>query len=247
MLLSLEGISKRYRTPGGERVALDDVSLQLERGQMLGVYGPSGAGKTTLLRIAAGLQAPDSGAVIYDGERLDRMPSSERKRYRRREISCVWASTSQSWQERLSALDHVALALLVDRSDHRAATRRAREALAACEAEHCASMELHELSDGERQRVAIARALITEPRLLLADRPACSLSLVEQEAIMTLLYALAREARVAVLITDSDAEALLRAEPVLYLREGRLVNPQDAGERGRLYRFPQPTDRRAAL
>jgi len=244
MLLSLQGISKRYRTPSGERVALQDVSLQLERGQMLGVYGPSGSGKTTLLRIAAGLQAPDSGAVIYDGERLDRMPSSERKRHRRREISCVWAS--EPWQERLSALDHVAVALLVDRSDHRAATRRAHEALAACEAEHCASMELHELSDGERQRVAIARALVTEPRLLLADRPACSLSLIEQEAIMTLLYALAREARVAVLITDSDAEALLRAEPVLYLCEGRLVNPQDADEHGRLYRFPSPADRRAA-
>jgi ABC-type lipoprotein export system ATPase subunit len=245
MLLELEGVSKRFRTPTGERVALDGVSLGLDRGQMLGIYGPSGSGKTTLLRIAAGLQAPDSGAVIYDGERLDRMQASERKRHRRREISCVWAS--QSWQERLTVLDHVAVALLVDRSDHRAAERRAREALAACEAEHCAHAELHELSDGERQRVAIARALVTEPRLLLADRPASSLSLIEQEQIMTLLHALARDARVAVLITDSDAEALLRAEPVLYLRQGKLVNPEPAGVRGRLYRLPAPADRGAAL
>jgi len=236
MLLSLEGISKRYRTRGGERVALADVSLTLERGQMLGVYGPSGAGKTTLLQIAAGLQAPDSGAVFYDGERLDAMSASERQRYRRREISCVWATGP--WQERLSVLDHVALALLVDRSDHRAAHRRACEALAACEATHCANAELYELSEGERQRVAIARALITEPRLLLADRPARSLSLIEQEAIMTLLDALAREARVAVLITDSDAEALLHADPVLYLREGRLVGAQAPDAHGRLYRFP---------
>jgi putative ABC transport system ATP-binding protein len=95
--------------------------------------------------------------------------------------------------------------------------------------------------------VAIARALVTEPRLLLADRPASSLSLIEQEEIMTLLHALARDARVAVLITDSDAEALLHAEPVLYLREGRLVNPEPAGERGRLYRLPSPVDRGAAL
>jgi putative ABC transport system ATP-binding protein len=245
MLLSLQQVSKRFRTPGGERVALDGVSLELARGQMVGVYGPSGAGKTTLLRIAAGLQAPDGGTVVYNGERLDQMPATERQRYRRREISCVW--TAQSWQERLSVLDHVAVALLVDRRDHRGAERRAREALLACEVEHCVDMELAELSDGERQRVAIARAIVTEPRLLLADRPACGLSLIEQEAIMTLLATLAHEAKVAVLITDSDAEALLRAQPVLYLRDGKLVNPEPVGGRGRVYRFPPASSRAAAL
>ncbi len=245
MLLSLQRICKRYAVSGGERVALDDVSLELERGQIVGIYGPSGAGKTTLLRIAAGLQAPDSGAVFYDGERLDEMPAAERKRHRRREISCVW--TAQSWQERLAVLDHVAVALLVDGRDHRSATRRAREALLACEVEHCADMELAGLSDGERQRVAIARALVTEPRLLLADRPACNLSLVEQEQIMALLAALAHEAKVAVLITDSDAEALLRADPILYLREGRLAGLNPAEARGKLYRFPTARSRQAAL
>jgi ABC-type lipoprotein export system ATPase subunit len=245
MLLSLHQVSKRFQTPSGERVALDGVSLELQRGQIVGIYGPSGSGKTTLLRIAAGLQAPDSGTVTYDGERLDEMPAAERQRYRRREISCVW--TAQSWQERLSVLDHVAVALLVDRRDHRGAERRAREALLACEVEHCADMQLGELSDGERQRVTIARALVTEPRLLLADRPACGLSLIEQEAIMTLLAALAREAKVAVLIADSDAEALLRAEPLLYLRDGKLINPESASGRGKVYRFPAAGSRAAAL
>lgn len=245
MLLSLERICKRYQRPSGERVALDDVSLELGRGQIMGVFGPSGSGKTTLLRIAAGLQAPDSGTVTYKGERLDEMPAAERQRYRRREISCVW--TTQPWQERLPVLDHVAVALLVDRRDHRGAERRAREALLACEVEHCVKMELAQLSDGERQRVAIARAIVTEPCLLLADRPASGLSLAEQEAIMTLLAALAREAKVAVLIADSDAEALLRADPVLYLRDGKLVNPEPVGERGKVYRFPATVSRGAAL
>jgi ABC-type lipoprotein export system ATPase subunit len=245
MLLSLEHVCKRFPTPGGERVALDDVSIELARGQIVGIFGPSGSGKTTLLRIAAGLQAPDGGTVTYNGERLDEMPAAERQRHRRREISCIW--TTQAWQERLSVLDHVAVALLVDRRDHRGAERRAREALLACEVEHCVEMELAQLSDGERQRVAIARAIVTEPRLLLADRPASGLSLAEQEAIMTLLAALAREAKVAVLIADSDAEALLRADPVLYLRDGKLVNPEPVGERGRVYRFPAAVSRGAAL
>jgi ABC-type lipoprotein export system ATPase subunit len=244
MLLRLQRISKRYARPAGARVALDDVSLELHRGQIMGIFGPSGAGKTTLLRIVAGLQNPDGGAVVYDGERLDRMSAGERKRYRRREIACVWAA--QPWEERLCVLDHVAIPLLVDGRDPRTAERRAREALLACEAEQCIDVELHELSTGERQRVAIARALVIEPRLLLADGPASSLSLVEREGIMLLLSSLAREAKVAVLVTDTDAEALLRADPILYLCDGKLVDPEPTSERGRVYSFPPARSRRAA-
>jgi putative ABC transport system ATP-binding protein len=244
MLLSLQQVSKRFQSRSGERVALDGVTLEVERGQMVGIYGPSGSGKTTLLRIAAGLESPDAGSVEYKGERLDQMSAAERQRHRRQEISCIWAGAP--WQERLSVLDQVALALLVDRRGHSNAERRAREALLACEVEHCVDMEIGEISDGERQRVAIARAIVTEPRLLLADRPALGLSFVEQEAVMTLLGMLAHEAKVAVLITDSNAEALIAAEPVLYLCDGKLLGQQDA-ERGKLYRFPATGSRRAAL
>jgi putative ABC transport system ATP-binding protein len=237
MLLSLHRISKRFeRASGAGRVALTDVSLELERGQILGVFGPSGAGKTTLLRIAAGLQAPDAGEVSYDGRRLDELPGGERMRLRRREIACVWAA--QTPQAGLEVLDHVALPLLVDGRDHRGAARRAREALAACEVDRCVGMTLEELSDGERQRVAIARAIVIEPRLLLADGPARNLSLVEQEAIMTLLSSLAHDARVAVLVTDSDSESLIGADSISYLHGGRLVNSAATEGPGNVYQFP---------
>jgi ABC-type lipoprotein export system ATPase subunit len=245
VILELDHVSKRYARPGGgERVALDGVSIELDRGRMLGIFGPSGAGKTTLLRIAAGLQAPDSGSVSYMGARLDGMSSSERQRFRRQEIACIWAGRPA--HERLGVAQHVAMPLLVDRREPRLAARRAREALLVCSAEQYAGMELGELSDGERQRVEVARALVSEPRLLLADGPASNLSLVEQEEIMVLLGSLAREAKVAVLVTDVDAEALIRAEPILYLRDGKLVNPEPSAERGRLYSFPAPRARRAA-
>jgi putative ABC transport system ATP-binding protein len=245
MILRLEQVSKRFSRPnGGSKVALDGLSLEVDRGQVVGVFGPSGSGKTTLLQIAAGLQKPDGGTVTYDGQRLDEMPAAERTRFRRREIACVWAG--ERWQDRLSVLEHVALPLLVDRVDHRSAERRAREVLLVCEAEQCVGMELYELSDGERQRVAIARALVSEPRLLLADGPASRLSLVEQEAVMVLLSSLARQAKVAVLIADTDAEALIRADPILYLCDGKLVNPEPTSEHGRVYRFPPAGSRRAA-
>lgn len=221
MLLALQKVSKRFAGSSRPRPALRDVTLEVERGQMVGVFGPSGAGKTTLLQIAAGLQAPDSGEVLYDGERLDRMSSAQRTRLRRREIACVF---SRPGRGHMGVLEHVAVPLLVDGRGHRGAHKRAREALLACEAEHCAGAELRELSDGERQLVEIARAIVVEPRLLLADGPASSLSLVEQEAIMALLGTLAREARVGVLISAADAGALIRADPILYLREGRIVS-----------------------
>ncbi len=237
MLLSLERVSKRFeRKSGAVKDALTDLSLELERGQILGVYGPSGAGKTTLLQIAAGLQTPDDGEVRYDGRRLDQLPAGEWKRLHRREIACVW--TGQSAQAGLEVLEHVAMPLLVDRHEHRGAAQRAREALAACEAEQCAPMMLDELSDGERQRVAIARAIVIEPRLLLADGPASNLSFPEQEAIMVLLQALAHEARVAVLISDTNATALIRADSLLYLNGGRLVNAPMPAKGGKVYEFP---------
>jgi putative ABC transport system ATP-binding protein len=244
-MLRLERVSKRFARAAGERLALDGVSLELARGQMMGIYGASGSGKTTLLRIAAGLQRPDSGTVTYNGQRLDEMSSRERMRFRRREIACIWDDPPPA-SSGVSVLAHVAMPLLVDGRDHRIAERQAREVLLACEVEQCATMEPQELSAGERQRVAIARALVTEPRLLLADGPASRLSLVEQEAIMGLLFSLAREAKVAVLVADTDAGALIGADPVMYLCNGSLVNPQPSSERGRLYRFPGQQGRFAA-
>jgi putative ABC transport system ATP-binding protein len=244
MLLRLEHVTKRYARPAGERVALDNVSLTVDRGQMIGVFGPSGSGKTTLLRVASGLQRPDHGAVIYNGERLDGMSSAERIRFRRREVACVWSDGSTPTG--LSVIDHTAVPLLVDHRDHRAAERRAREALLACGVERCADLRMEELSDGERECVSLARALASEPRLLLADGPASRLALIEQEQLMALLASLARDAKVAIVVTDSNAEALTRCEPLLYLNEGKLLNSEAARAPGRVYQFPVPPAQSAA-
>jgi len=244
--LCFDEVSKRFKRPNGEvAVALDGVSFEICRGELVGVFGPSGAGKTTLLCIAAGMMGVDSGVVSYNGVRFDRMSVGERKRLRRQEIACVWAS--QEWQERLTVIDHVALPLLLDGRDRQIALDRAREALLACEAERCASMELRDLSAGEYQRVAFARALVTEPKLVLADAPTANLSVIERETLMHLLSLLARQARAAVLATASDAEQLAASDRLLYLHnEGKLITSQQTGQQGKLYSFPQAPFRRSA-
>lgn len=244
VILRLENVSKRYARNGKGKVALNGVSLELRRGQMMGIYGSTGSGKTTLLRLAAGLEIPDHGTIAYKGERLDQMSAAQLRRHRRREIGCVWAG--KPWIAGLSVLEEVQLPLLLDGCDHRVAERTAREFLLACEAGHCIDVDPEDLSDGERQRVAIARALVTEPRLLVADGAVSNLSVVEQEAIMALLGSLAHEAKVAVLITDPSARAMIGADPILYMRDGKLAGADSTTAQAQVYHLPVAKSRRSA-
>jgi len=243
-MLRLQEISKRYRQPDGEKVALNSVSLSVDRGEMAGIFGPSGSGKTTLLKIAAGLEGPDSGTVSYNGLALQSMTARDRRRLRRRELGCVWAR--QEWEDGMSILEWIRVPLALERWSVRQATHRAHEVLLACEAEQCEKLHPPELSDGERQRVAIARALVGDPRLLLVDGPASHLAPEERERIMTLLGSLAKEGSVAVLVTDNSAETLLLADPVFYLRDGKLVTPKPSSGHGELLSFPAARSRRTA-
>lgn len=238
VILRFDEVCVSFDRRGGPKVALDHVSLELEGGQLMGIFGPSGAGKTTLLRVAAGLESPDSGFVTYKDERLDGMSVSQHRRYRRREVGCLW--TGQPWMPGLSVCEHVELPLLIDGCENRAARRLARKFLLACEAEECADLNPEELSDGERQRASIARALVTEPRLLLVDGAVSGLSIIEQEQIMTLLAELAKEANVAVLVADTNAGQLLHVDRIIYMRDGKLIGAEPPEERGKLYRLPIP-------
>lgn len=244
MILSLERVSKSYQRADGTRTALDCVSLRLTRGQIAGIFGPSGAGKTTLLRLAAGLESPDSGVVAYKGEPVSEMSEAQRRRYRRREVGCVWSG--QPWAPGLSVLEHVELPLLVDGCESRVARRTAEKFLLACDAEQCARVSPAELSEGERQRVAIARALVIEPRLLLVDGALSGLSLIERESTMALLASLATEAKVAVLLADTGADEMRLADPILYLRDGKLIGQDPGDGAGKLYTLPTAAARRSA-
>jgi putative ABC transport system ATP-binding protein len=240
----LQDVSKRYQRKGEVRVALDGVSLELRRGQMIGIYGSTGSGKTTLLQLAAGMGMPSDGTIFYKGERLDRMSARQLRRHHRREVGCVWAG--QPWVAGLSVLENVILPLLLDGCDHRVAERSARKFLLACEAEQCIDVHPNDLSDGERQRVAIARALVIEPRLLVADGAVSNLAVVEQESIMALLSSLAHDAKVAVLITDPSARAMVGADPILYLHDGKFAGTDAEAEQAQVYQLPTPASRRSA-
>jgi ABC-type lipoprotein export system ATPase subunit len=238
-LLSLHGVTKRYARGYRELTTLDDIALDVEQGDFVAIWGASRSGKTTLLRVAAGIETPDAGTVVYDGHDLGALSRRARARLLLDEIGCVWQTGRIT--RGLSVLDHVALPRFRGRS-HAQARADAHEVLERVGVPQAASARWHELSDGERTRVALAHALIRRPRLLLADEPTANLNMIEREQVLSVLRSIAEEAGVAVVMTAPDAPNLLQSHRLMGLDGGRLVKPRSE-QPGTLIDFPDASER----
>jgi len=211
-LLELEAVTKRYRSGQRERTVLADVDLRLEAGELATVWGARRSGRSTLLRIAAGVQTPDSGSVLFEGRPL--------------EEGCIgtgvgYVAKTLRAKEEQGVLDQIAAVLLARGVGVHDARRRAREAFARAGGGRCAAMRISELDGGEALRVAIARTLALEPKVLVIDEPAATVEISERDEILALLRKLAQDG-VAVLASTSEAEQLAGADVALTLRDGQL-------------------------
>jgi ABC-type lipoprotein export system ATPase subunit len=226
-LLSLRGASVSYWRGSREVRVLRDVSLDLDAGRLLAVWGQHRSGKTTLLKLAAGLVRPDSGVVRFDGRDLQSLSASALAGVLREQIA--WARPSGPQTPDLRILDYVALPLLGDLS-RREAHRRAAGALERVGASQCSRAVWAHLSDSEQTLVVIAHAIVREPRLLLLDEQTASLDDLERERVMALLRAATDEAGMAVLITVPDMPEMLHAHELRTLSGGRLLSPSEDPE-----------------
>ena len=224
--LRLRSVVKHYRSVGETVRAVDGISLAVMPGELLALYGPSGSGKTTLLQLTAGLLAPDTGIVEFDGRDIAQLSTQDSATYRLREVGLVFQSFHLI--AGASALENAAVKLLADGFSLRDAKRRARPWLErvglGARTEHVPS----ELSMGERQRVAIARALVNEPRLLLTDEPTGNLDSKRSREILELLRDLCHERQIPALLVTHDPQASAYASSVYTLRDGRVHEGLDA-------------------
>ena len=214
-LLSVEGVSKRYRRGNREFVALREVSLSIEPGELVVVLGTRRSGRTTLLRVAAGIERPDEGLVLFEGADLSR----HRDVLGRRLCYCH-SSFSMMQGERV--VDHVAAPLLAQRSSRREARRGAEAALEQTGARNCATMLPDELDGAERVRVAIARSLAPHPALLVIDDPIARAGVLQRDPLLRLLRSLPGADGPAVLMSTDDGMCVSGANRVLLLDEGEL-------------------------
>jgi putative ABC transport system ATP-binding protein len=220
-LLSIEHVTKRYRRGRLERVAVRDVSLDIEPGELVAVWGARFSGRSTLLRLAAGIESPEEGSVSFEGHDLARW----RNRVLGRRIG--YCHTSFSSVQRSLVVEHVAAGLLAQRVSPKQARRRGQEMLQRVGAERCAWLECHELDGAEVARVAIASALVTAPALLVIDEPTSGVDELARDPLLALLRSIANEGT-AVLMSASDAQVLSGVDRAYTIDNGelRLQSPQ---------------------
>lgn len=220
--VEVRGLRRTYASNVEGVRALRDVDLSIGVGEFVAVMGPSGSGKSTLLHLVGGLDRPDSGQVLIEGQSLAGMSDEALAHLRRRRLGFVLQFFNLF--PLLSAAENVAFPLLLD--GRRDALARAEEALGRVGLSARARHRPGELSGGEQQRVAVARALVTRPAIVLADEPTGSLDSLAGEDVLRLLRAAADDGQAVLLITH-DAQAAAYADRVVRLRDGEVVSVAD--------------------
>jgi len=217
-IVALQNVSKDYLTDGQRVHALDDISLDVERGEFVALVGRSGCGKSTLLNLAGAMDFPTSGRVLLDGVETSALNDSGLTRLRREKVGFIF----QSFQllHTLTVFENVELPLLLaGKPDARAA---AREKLGWVELDGLGDRFPHQLSGGQMQRVGIARALVQSPAILLADEPTGNLDTLTGNVILDVLKRLTGELKIATLMATHSAEAAALANVVVRLRDGKI-------------------------
>ncbi|MBN8219186.1 MAG: ABC transporter ATP-binding protein [Spirochaetes bacterium] len=221
-ILQIDELSKRYGEGETAVVALDRVSVKIERGEFVAVMGPSGCGKSTLLHLAGGLDRPTSGRVLIEGTDLSGLSDGKVAAIRRRKIGFVFQFFNLI--PILGAEENAALPLTLDGVSPAAAREKARHWLAKVGLANRGGNRPDQLSGGQQQRVAVARALVAEPALVLADEPTGNLDSRASEELAALLRQVAAEWGRSVLMVTHDARIAAYADRILFLKDGRVVD-----------------------
>ncbi len=221
-MITLKEINKIYRTNEIETVALENVNLEVEKGEFLSIMGPSGCGKSTLLNIIGLLDAPTSGTVEIAGIRVEGMKDKALAAFRNEKLGFVFQSFHLV--NSLNVIDNVELPLLYRKVGARERRRLAEDVLEKVGLSHRMHHMPTQLSGGQCQRVAIARAIVGNPEIILADEPTGNLDSKMGAEVMDLLHKLNKEdQRTIVMVTHNEEQAKQTSRTVRFF-DGRQVS-----------------------
>lgn len=220
VLVEIRDLAKAYRR-GAETIhVFADVNLDIRDGEFLALMGPSGSGKSTLLNIIAGLDTPDHGQVVVDGQDVTRMKARQLAAWRSSHIGFIFQF--YNLLPVLTAAQNVELPLLLTKLNKK---QRREHVLTALEVVGLTDRSQHfprQLSGGQQQRVGIARAIVSDPTIILGDEPTGDLDAQSGEEVLTLLERLCNEFNKTILIVTHDAHAAERAQAVMQMDKGVL-------------------------
>ena len=220
-MIKLTGINKIYRTNEIETLALENVNLDVAKGEFVSITGPSGCGKSTLLNIMGLLDAPSSGKIEINGTSVESMKDKELAAFRNKTLGFVFQSFHLI--NSLNVIDNVELPLLYRKMAAKERTRLAKEVLDRVGLSHRMRHMPTQLSGGQCQRVAIARAIVGNPEIILADEPTGNLDSKMGAEVMELLHKLNKEdGRTIVMVTHNEEQAKQTSRTIRFF-DGRQV------------------------
>ena len=220
-MITLNSLSKIYRTDEIETVALENVNLTVERGEFLSIMGPSGCGKSTLLNILGTLDSPTSGSYFFEGKQVDKMNENQLTALRKNNLGFIFQSFNLI--DELTVYENVELPLVYMGIKAAQRKEKGNKVLEKVNLLHRANHYPQQLSGGQQQRVAIARAVVTDCKLLLADEPTGNLDSVNGVEVMELLSELNRQGTTIIIVTHSQRDATY-AHRIIRLLDGQIVS-----------------------
>ena len=221
-MISCKSISKSYRKGANVVTPLENLNLEVPRGEFLALMGPSGSGKTTLLNLISGIDTPSSGTLVIDGKNIADFSRKQLTKWRSQKVGYIFQLYHLI--PVLTAFENVELPLLItslSRAERRAKVEEALDLVGLMDRSHHTPAEL---SGGQEQRVAIARALVADPPLLVADEPTGDLDRESANSILSLLQSFSGERGKTIVMVTHDARAAAAAHRTLHLEKGFLLS-----------------------
>ncbi|MFA5849514.1 MAG: ABC transporter ATP-binding protein [Bacteroidales bacterium] len=222
-MIKTVNLTKRFKTDEIETTALNNVSMEVKKGEFIAIMGPSGCGKSTLLNILGMLDCPSDGTYVFDGTDVSRFKEAKRTQYRRGNIQFVFQSFNLI--DGLNVFDNVELPLIYLKKSSAERKKMVNEILEKMRIGHREKHFPHQLSGGQQQRVAIARAVVPVPQMILADEPTGNLDSKNGIEVMSLLSDLNKLGTTIVMVTHSQRDAAF-AHRIVNLFDGRIVSEE---------------------
>lgn len=219
-MIKTEKLTKLFTTEEVQTKALNEVSLQVERGEFVAIMGPSGCGKSTLLNILGTLDSPTSGSYGFDGKQVERMNENQLTALRKGNLGFIFQSFNLI--DELSVYENVELPLVYLGMKQAERKEKVKQVLEKVNLMHRANHFPQQLSGGQQQRVAIARAVVADCKLLLADEPTGNLDSVNGVEVMELLSQLNQQGTTIIIVTHSQRDSAY-AHRVIQLFDGQIV------------------------
>lgn len=219
-MIRTENLSMLFTTEDVQTKALNEVSLEIVRGEFVAIMGPSGCGKSTLLNILGTLDSPTSGKYFFDGKEIDKMSENQLTAFRKGNIGFVFQNFNLI--DELTVYENVELPLVYLKGKKEERRKKVMEVLERMNIAHRAGHFPQQLSGGQQQRVAIARAVVTDCPLILADEPTGNLDSTNGIEVMELLRELNKQGTTIVIVTHSERDAKY-AHRVIHLLDGKVM------------------------